>query len=306
MSLDSCILEIVEANILDRILKMKKNEDSNFQEYFTQYATEWTTSAHDGTYGYYPLANKRKEKAIALIEEFSDNRGNAVDFGSGPGLFAQSLSEIGFNVTGIDFSTAMVEHAIQNSTTNPKVSFIHSDWMSFSKNVDSNSLDLVSALGFIYYLEDISVFASEMFRVLRPGCHFVVSFRNAGFSRSLDLFEEQLAHYSLQEEISRRFFLESLILGMSNGIPRIDGLKNMPQLTLPRHLETDVTDLFATVGLKKIKSVGLHPHLLHPGLNNDEMVGLGDILSLPLDAVPDAPLNWFSHFVTIFEKSPNS
>ena len=68
-----------------------------------------------------------------------------------------------------------------------------------------------------------------------------------------------------------------------------------------QYVEPDVMDLFVTVGLKKVKSVGLYP-----GLNNDEMVGLGDILSLPLDVVPDAPLQWFSHFITIFEKSPNS
>jgi 2-polyprenyl-3-methyl-5-hydroxy-6-metoxy-1,4-benzoquinol methylase len=285
---------------------MTKESESNFQNYFTKYAEEWSSSAHDGTYGYYPLGKIRLDKALSLISDNCLNGSEAIDFGSGPGLFARSLADIGFRVTGVDFSESMVERAKQNSGINTNVTFVHSEWETFSKGVTSESHDLVTALGFIYYLKDIESFASEVSRVLRPGGHFVVSFRNAEFSRAANLFEAQLKHYSLDNENLRRHFMESLIFGLQEGIQKIDTLDNMPQLTLPRHTEPEVTQNFAKLGLKKIETVGLHPHLLHPSLDNDQMIKLGDILSLPLDLVDGAPLNWFSHFITIFQKSPNS
>jgi ubiquinone/menaquinone biosynthesis C-methylase UbiE len=285
---------------------MKRDQKMNFLNYFTEYAEEWTSSAHDGTYGYYPLAKRRLEKAISLIRLNCLDKGNAIDFGSGPGIFAKSLAEIGFNVTGVDFSSSMVEQAREKYGATPNLEFLHTDWNSFSTSCEANSQDLVTALGFIYYLDEIDSFISEVFRVLRPGGHLVVSFRNADFSRAANLFEEQLSTYSLSDENIRRHFLESLIYGLQEGIQNIDQLNNIPQLTLPRHLESEVIKHFAAMGLTKVETVGLHPHLLHPALDKDQMTGLGDVLSLPLDLISDAPLNWFSHFITIFQKLPSS
>ena len=58
-----------------------------------------------------------------------DSESRALDLGSGPGNVARVLSEAGADVTGIDFSQQMVDHA---SATNPGITFKPADvgWLS--------------------------------------------------------------------------------------------------------------------------------------------------------------------------------
>jgi 2-polyprenyl-3-methyl-5-hydroxy-6-metoxy-1,4-benzoquinol methylase len=190
--------------------------DINYEEYFTKYSTIWTEASHNGASGYYPLANKRSEKALTLIREFGTLSGTAIDFGSGPGIFANELANHGYTVTGVDFSESMIELAASyTASENNEIDFVHSNWAEYSKGIKSRSIDLITALGFIYYLDDYLKFAEEVSRMLKPGGIFVVSFRNSEFNRSEDRFAEQKQYLQQMDPMRIPEFIEFLIKAMT-------------------------------------------------------------------------------------------
>ena len=277
--------------------------DINYEEYFTKYSTIWTEASHNGASGYYPLANKRSEKALTLIREFGTLSGTAIDFGSGPGIFANELANHGYTVTGVDFSESMIELAASyTASENNEIDFVHSNWAEYSKGIKSRSIDLITALGFIYYLDDYLKFAREVSRMLKPGGLFVVSFRNSEFDRSEDRFAEQKQYFQQIDSIQIPGFIEFLINALTIK-PLVTNDSLVPQIVLPRHSEESITADFMAVGLSKVKSVGIHPRTLHPNLDDDQFANLGDSLAVFLDEIDGAPLNWFSHFLVVFKKS---
>jgi len=86
----------------------------DFLEYFSSNASSWTSAAHSGVGGYFPLAQQRAHLALQSIEKMAGREGADLDFGCGPGVFAAALASAGFDVVGIDFSSDMLELALAN------------------------------------------------------------------------------------------------------------------------------------------------------------------------------------------------
>lgn len=105
-----------------------------------------------------------------------------LDVGSGRGLFAKQLAEMGFKVIGIDFESGIVAKAneeIKHWGLGGKLKFIVADALKLPF-VD-NSFDGTCAFGLTESLhkEDWSKYAEEIRRVLKPGGFYL----NVSFSR---------------------------------------------------------------------------------------------------------------------------
>lgn len=91
-----------------------------------------------------------------------------LDVGTGPGFFACILSEEGHNVTGIDASDGMLQHAAENARRLD----VHPVFRKMDVNhldIPNDSFDLVISRNVTWTLEHPEKVYSEFKRVLRPG-----------------------------------------------------------------------------------------------------------------------------------------
>lgn len=67
-----------------------------------------------------------------------------LDLGCGPGIYAELFSEVGFQVTGIDFSKRSIEYAITNANLNGKnIEYIYKNYLDIEYN---NEFDLITLI----------------------------------------------------------------------------------------------------------------------------------------------------------------
>lgn len=99
----------------------------------------------------------------------------ALDLGCGPGFFTAILSGLGCQVTAVDSSACMLDHARENVTThgNPEgVTYLQSDVASL--DLPDASFDLVVLRNVTWLMEDPVGAYAEWRRVLKPGGRLLV------------------------------------------------------------------------------------------------------------------------------------
>ncbi|MCY3810976.1 MAG: methyltransferase domain-containing protein [Gammaproteobacteria bacterium] len=114
--------------------------------------------------------------ALGLISEVSDNlQGrNVCVVGSGDNHAAFAFSGMGADVTSIDISERRLEVASKRaSQLGLPITFVQADAADLNPIGDAE-FDLVfSSNGFFVWIADLHAVSREMFRVLRPGGHYV-------------------------------------------------------------------------------------------------------------------------------------
>lgn len=103
-----------------------------------------------------------------MLREFSPGR--ALDAGCGTGRYSKYLYSLGHKVTGVDLSPAMLSKA---RAGNRKINFIKSDLTMLP--LENESFDLVVCALTLTHLPDLKPAISELFRVVRPGGHIIIS-----------------------------------------------------------------------------------------------------------------------------------
>lgn len=152
----------------------------------------------------YPSGPMREQKALRLVRQFKPS-GNVLDAGCGTGHFACELARVGYTVRGIDLSEQMIHQAQdhwrqhgQHGQHGPRANALGSASFSVgdveSLQFDDRSLDAVTSLGVIEYLDRDDTALAEAGRVLKEDGVLVMAFRN----RLFNLFS--LNRYT-QEEI---------------------------------------------------------------------------------------------------------
>lgn len=106
-----------------------------------------------------------------LLDSLNLRRGmNVVDVATGPGYVAAELERRGTKVTGIDFSSVMIERA---KKLHPNICFEEGDAESLS--FADMTFDAMSMNFGMLHLDKPEKAAKEAFRVLRPGARFAFS-----------------------------------------------------------------------------------------------------------------------------------
>lgn len=114
------------------------------------------------------FAGITQETVALLIEAGEIQAGSKVlDIGSGPGNIAGQLAKVGASVTGVDFSSEMVETAKKRY---PQISFKLADAEELPFEADS--FDAVVANYVVHHLARPEKAFGEVCRVLRPGGRF--------------------------------------------------------------------------------------------------------------------------------------
>lgn len=148
------------------------------------------------------ILNRRMEKVLKFIDWLKLPRGARVlELGYGAGQTALKMGLRGFEVHGIDTSEKFHEIATRRCQQecpegkfNLKVGNLESKF-----EYEDNTFDLVVETGVLHYLYDVDACLREVYRVLKPGGHFVVGQRKA---------------FALSDFTSIRTFLRSCVYFM--------------------------------------------------------------------------------------------
>jgi len=283
-------------------------DSKDFQKYFQKYASRWSLASHNENDGYFPIARERALKSIHTILKNSTSTGNALDVGSGPGIFAALLAENGYNVTGIDFSSEMIALAhkypsVEKQIALGKLNFELGDWEEIFFRKKSENVGLITALGFIYYLENPDHFYTQASRLLSKDGLLIVSYRNKDFERSNNFISKQL-YWILQnlEQFDIKGWLDEIDSSLKNPFAYSKDETKVPTLDLPRNSVGEFSDFNNKFDLEVIEVQGIHGHLLHPSFDDDSMAKLIDTLSAPLSTIHGGDLSWYSHFLVTYKK----
>jgi 2-polyprenyl-3-methyl-5-hydroxy-6-metoxy-1,4-benzoquinol methylase len=158
------------------------------REYFSQHARQWLHRAYgDGRHPRnYPVGVQRLRLTMeAVLERLGALHGRLVDLGCGGGELCAHAAGLGFDVTGVDIATGMIEEAegrrrALSEAAQRRLRFRTGD--ALASGLPGGSADAVTALGLLEYLEGDDVFFTEAARLLRPGGVLVVSCRNRLFN----------------------------------------------------------------------------------------------------------------------------
>lgn len=124
--------------------------------------------------GFY-RANGRAWRGNSRVPDPLEGRGEALDLGCGNGKTVSTLVDMGYHVTGSDFSGAAV--AICRESFGDAARFVQSDVLALP--FDDSSFDYVTAVHVLEHIDDRDMprASEEIRRVMRPGAYlFIRSF----------------------------------------------------------------------------------------------------------------------------------
>jgi len=298
------------------------------QEYFEQHGVDWGGYQRDG-YSV-PTSVARNIRTVAILaNEFPNNDASVVDLGCGGGHLCQDLVRLGYKATGVDFADSMVaafEKAFNELTEEERglLRLVQSDVL--DNGLAASSMDAVTAMGLIGYLEDDKSLFEEAARLLLPSGLFIVSCRNRLFNMT------SISHRTLREiDGNNAHQLAVEIMELSTSIPPDDADKFIKQLkhvsseletTAPEETPTEVLPPTETIearqqtpnglrataescGFEFVEYYGINPHLLQPFIARSLPLHFYNILSSALEPLAHLPISlaWSSVFLGVFRKS---
>ncbi len=114
------------------------------------------------------------------VAEFLDTRGYAVDLGAGFGMHTIALAQHSYRVLAVDTSEHLLAE-LRQKCSGLNVNAVEDDLLNFSQHM-SEQADLILCMGdTLTHLQDEEQIATLMrlvSRALRPGGHFVATFRD--------------------------------------------------------------------------------------------------------------------------------
>lgn len=141
------------------------------------YRELWGDDLHHGLWlrGDEDVAEATRNLTDLVAERASIRRGDRVcDVGCGYGGPARQIAEsYGADVVGLTLSAMQHGHAVTLAAGDPRVCFIHRDWL--HNELPPRSFDAVIAIECSSHMTDTGAFLRECARVLRPGGRLVIA-----------------------------------------------------------------------------------------------------------------------------------
>jgi|SRR5579862_266933 len=141
-------------------------QDESVATDYDEMALTFEGHAADSAYN----AHYDRPAVLELVGEVAGQR--VLDAGCGPGIYSEELLARGADVVAMDSSAAMVELALKHVGARAQV--VHADLNESLPFADSE-FDLVVCALVIHHVDDRNECFRELFRVLRPGGHVVLS-----------------------------------------------------------------------------------------------------------------------------------
>jgi 2-polyprenyl-3-methyl-5-hydroxy-6-metoxy-1,4-benzoquinol methylase len=152
-------------------------------DFFNNFAPQWREAAEGNSETAFDLI-KYRNATVKLIAERVGNVTRMMDIGCGSGELCLELADLGISALGIDFSEKMIALCEEKKAllARDKATFLHQSI--FDYRGEPESLDLISALGFIEYIswEELGRLLELCHRLLKQHGALVVGSRNRLFN----------------------------------------------------------------------------------------------------------------------------
>ena len=114
-------------------------------------------------------SNEKSWMEVILKEIPEDKKIKIADMGTGPGFFAISLAKRGYDVTAVDYTQEMLNHAMQNAGTYAsRITWMRGDVQNL-ENIQDGSFDVIVTRNLTWNLEEPQKAYQEWCRVLKKG-----------------------------------------------------------------------------------------------------------------------------------------
>jgi SAM-dependent methyltransferase len=296
------------------------------RDYFDQHAQAWVEAAYIGEVKF-PVGPERVRLAIEGVAPALESGSRVVDLGCGAGQLCVHAARLGWRAVGVDVAPSMIEEA------RAAAEGLEIDWVTGSydeSDLPDASVDAVTALGLIEYLDDDDGLFAEAARLLRPGGYFAVSCRNRlynllsvneytaqeledGAAALLDELRDALAATSDDA-------LHTLAVSLADAAETLgdaaaaDREEPPPELHdhvrafqrgRRQHTPLELHSVAERHGLRHLETLALHPHPLPPALEAlapRTYNALALAWQRPLERSP-AGLAFCTAFVAVFERT---
>jgi 2-polyprenyl-3-methyl-5-hydroxy-6-metoxy-1,4-benzoquinol methylase len=303
------------------------------RRYFSEGASRWLATAYGGeeVSASYPVGARRVRLALdAVTARVGASGGRLVDLGCGGGDLCVQAAELGFTVTGIDVAEGMIAEAEARRRAVPagvagRLTFRVGD--ALAADLGDGTLDAMTAIGLLEYLDADAPLFQAATRWLRPGGVLVVSCRNRLFNlASLNQYTrgeiEAGAALGLLSELSALPAgvdlldrLEDLVARLRQALPALEaalaadragdvaaaggGFAGRRRQHTPRGLAAAAT----AAGLRSPAFLGVHPHPFPPALEA-AAPRFYNRLAAVFEAFEGSPvsLTWSSAFLGVFSR----
>lgn len=147
---------------------------------------------------FHKLYGKRKEERAGvlmrhLVAHFSTARGSRIlDTACGTGDTCASLTELGFDVTGIDLAPASIAAARLKEKENLQF-FIHDIRLPFFTNYFDLAFNIMTSFGYFRTRREHEAAIRTIARSLKPGGKFVIDYPNTHFAED-HLRQSEIIH----------------------------------------------------------------------------------------------------------------
>ncbi|MEJ6950002.1 class I SAM-dependent methyltransferase [Natronospora cellulosivora (SeqCode)] len=116
------------------------------------------------------------EKTVKWLDEnvFEKKDSKILDLGCGPGLYASPLAELGYHLTGIDYSRRSIDYASRHAKENGlKIDYIYQNYLKIDYDSDFDVIMLIYCdLGALTNQERDTLLA-KIYKALKPGGLFI-------------------------------------------------------------------------------------------------------------------------------------
>jgi ubiquinone/menaquinone biosynthesis C-methylase UbiE len=168
--------------------------------------------------------HEKKPKDQEILHRFSIEIGDrrpVWDFGCGPGQTTEYLKNLGIEISGLDLSEKILEHARIN---HPEIRFRKGNILDLEFKNDSIA-GIVAFYAIVHFTEEqVEIFCREVFRVLQPGGIFLFTY-HIGEER---IHVEEFLGKNI--DLDFMFFTTDFIFGClkKNGFKKIDIIEREP------------------------------------------------------------------------------
>ncbi|OGI68064.1 hypothetical protein A2738_02645 [Candidatus Nomurabacteria bacterium RIFCSPHIGHO2_01_FULL_42_15] len=209
----------------------------DYQAHKTYFETAYKTGTDVWTH-------KPTNKQVAKLTSKLKKGDIILELGSGRGLFAKHLAEIGFRVIGLDFESAIVRkanEAIKDWKLEGKVGFLEGDALNIP--LVNENFDGACDFGLFenLYKEDWPQYVKEIHRILKPGGLYLnvsLSSKTSGFfefhpsASSTREFEKYGVHYYFFEGGEIKNIFKTHFEVVSQEVKPTEVQRGMNKLTL--------------------------------------------------------------------------
>lgn len=308
------------------------------KKYFEENAARWVADGYNEQGYNYPVGFHRARIVTKYLSKFDNKNLKILDLGCGRGDLTFLLAQIGYDVTGIDQSRAMLDLAEEkrsklSESIRKRVRF---NLESVNELSTDKKFDIVVAMGFIGYFNSDKYIFDIVNKLLKPGGYFLVSCRNELFNitsvgfrtenaiktkKATKLVKEIIkihdqSKISIDDANNFAVKIKKITKDLPNRFVCDEKLAQSPSEVLgsyksgsefePRQNTPENFRKIATkCGFEHETYFGVHPHLLDPSMNKLLPPGLFNKLCGSLEAFEHLPISliWSSVFIGVFKKA---